>query len=198
VYYQPDKGHGLRHNPFLALVAPRPIGWISTRRADGVVNLAPYSYFNAVSANPPVVMFGSSTPKDSRTNAEATGEFVANLATYDLRDAMGESSLPYEAHESEPEKIGIAMTPSTYVAVPRVAATPAALECRYLKTVAIEDLGGATLPAAIVLGQVVGVYIDDALIVDGMVDITRARPLGRLGYRDYCVVDEVFSMKFPR
>lgn len=199
MHYQPEKNdHGLPHAPFLALVSPRPIGWISTLTPGGVVNLAPYSFFNALSSRPPIVMFASSTPKHSRRNAETSGEFVVNLATYDLREEMGETSDVVGPEISEAAKVGLDMAPSKYVRTPRVARSPAALECRYMKTVELHDRDGALLPAAAIIGEVVGIYIDDALIVDGRVDITHARPLARLGYKDYAVVDEVFPMLFPK
>lgn len=198
MHYRPENNdHGMPHTPFSALVAPRPIGWISTLTADGVVNLAPYSFFNAVSSRPPMVMFASSSPKDSRRNAEESGEFVVNLATYDLKDAVGATSEPHPPHVSEPELIGLAMAPSIAVRTPRVARAHAALECRYDKTVPLADRDGRPLPSAIVIGEVIGIYIDDAIIVDGYVDLTLARPIGRLGYRDYSVVDHLFSMKYP-
>jgi flavin reductase (DIM6/NTAB) family NADH-FMN oxidoreductase RutF len=199
VYYEPSRNdHGLARTPFTALVVPRPIGWISTINPAGKVNLAPYSYFNAVSNRPPMVMFASTEPKDSRHNAEVTGEFVASLASFDLREEMGRSSEPIGRHESEPELIGLDMTPSRLVRTPRVAGAWAALECRYTQTVVLKDGNGAELSSAMVIGEVVGVHIDDRLIADGRVDITRAQPIGRLGYRDYVTVAESFSMQYPR
>jgi flavin reductase (DIM6/NTAB) family NADH-FMN oxidoreductase RutF len=198
MHYEPARNnHGLSFSPFNALVSPRPIGWISTLNANGTVNLAPYSYYNAVSSRPPFVMFASSTPKDSRRNAERLGEFVVNLASYELREKMGESSRVFAPETSEPDIIGLEMTPSVTVKTPRVARAHAALECRYDKTVELHDRDGNLLPAAIIIGEVIGIYIDDALIVEGRVDITRARPVARLGYKDYAVIDEVFAMNFP-
>jgi flavin reductase (DIM6/NTAB) family NADH-FMN oxidoreductase RutF len=199
VYYEPEKNdHGLPHTPFPALVVPRPIGWITTLTPAGVVNLAPYSYFNAVSSRPPAVMFASTTLKDSQRNAEATGEFVVNLATFDLRDEMGGTSEPMPPNISEPYEVGLEMTASRNVKPPRVARSPAALECRYMKTVELHDRSGNLMSSAVVIGEVIGIYIDDALIVDGRVDIARARPIARLGYRDYTVVDEIFSLRYPK
>jgi flavin reductase (DIM6/NTAB) family NADH-FMN oxidoreductase RutF len=199
VHYQPEKNnHGLPNNPFIALVAPRPIGWISTLTPEGSVNLAPYSFFNAVSSRPPMVMFASTSPKDSRRNAETSGEFVVNLATYDLREEMGATSEPSGPTVSEPEVVGLEMTPSFLLRTPRVARARAALECRYDKTVELHDRHGKLLPSAIVIGEVISIYIDDDLIVDGKVDITRARPIARLGYKDYSVVDAAFPMIFPK
>lgn len=199
MFYEPEKNdHGLAYTPFAALVVPRPIGWITTLTPEGVVNLAPYSYFNAVSSRPPAVMFASTVLKDSRRNAEVTGEFVCNLATFDLRDEMGGTSEPMPPHISEPREIGLEMTPSRLVKAPRVARSPAALECRYMKTVELHGKDGHLWPAAVVIGEVIGIYIDDDLIVDGRVDITRASPIARLGYRDYTVVKEVFSLRYPK
>ena len=198
MFYDPrSQAHGLPHSPVTALVTPRPIGWISSLSADGVVNLSPYSFFNLVSAYPPFVMFSSAPAKDSQTNAETTGEFVVNVATYDLRHAVNGSSGEYGAHVSEPALVGLEMTASRNVAPPRVARSPIALECRYTKTVTLVSASGAPNPSSIVLGEVVGIHIDDAVLVDGLIDIGKVRPLGRLGYMDYCIVDEVFELVRP-
>ena len=197
MYYDPRRGHGLPHSPITALVVPRPIGWISTISRAGVVNLAPYSFFNVVSGHPPFVMFASKPRKDSQRNAEETGEFVASLASYELKDAMNASSAPFAAGESEPERIGLQMAPSRRVKPPRVAQSPSALECRYFRTVELHGSDGRRNRSSVVIGEVVGIYIDDRVIVDGMVDITRMRPVARLGYLDYCVVDEFFTMPRP-
>lgn len=199
MHYDPAKNdHGLPHSPFNALVAPRPIGWISTLSPSGIVNLAPYSFFNAISGRPPFVMFACSAPKHSRFNAERSGEFVVNLATGDLKHEVVETSRPTPANVSEAELASLAMTPSRQIRTPRVARAHAALECRYVKTVELHDRNGALLPAAMVIGEVIDIYIDDAIIVDGRVDITLVKPLARLGYLDYCVVEEVFEMKVFR
>jgi flavin reductase (DIM6/NTAB) family NADH-FMN oxidoreductase RutF len=199
VNYDPEKNdHGLPHNPFNALIAPRPIGWISTLSPSGVVNLAPYSFFNALSGRPPFVMFSSSTPKHSRFNAENSGEFVANLATGDLKDELVETSRPVPADVSEAELAHLVMAPSRRIRTPRVARTHAALECRYVKTVELHDRNGVLLPAAAVIGEVVDIFIDDAIIVDGRVDLTLVKPLARLGYYDYSLVEEVFEMQVFR
>jgi flavin reductase (DIM6/NTAB) family NADH-FMN oxidoreductase RutF len=185
----------VRHSPFNALVAPRPIGWISTLSPDGIVNLAPYSYFNAISSHPPFVMFSSSTPKHSRRYAERNGEFVANLATGDLRNEVVETSRPAPPEVSEAELAHLAMAPSRRIRTPRVARARAALECRYVKTIELHDRNGVLLPATVVIGEVVDIFIDDAIIVGGRVDLRLAKPLARLGYHDYAVVDEVFEMQ---
>jgi len=198
MYFDPrTEPHGLAHSPYTALVVPRPIGWISTLSAAGVVNLAPYSFFNMISSSPPFVMFSSADRKDSQRNAEETGEFVANLASYELKDAMNATSAPFAPGVSEPARIGLEMAPSRQVKPPRVARTPAALECRYFKTVELHSADGKRNRSSVVIGEVVGIYIDDRVIVDGMIDITRMRPVARLGYLDYCVVDEFFTMPRP-
>jgi flavin reductase (DIM6/NTAB) family NADH-FMN oxidoreductase RutF len=198
MYFDPrTEQHGLAHSPYTALVVPRPIGWISTIAADGVVNLAPYSFFNLVSSYPPFVLFSSADRKDSQRNAEETGEFVCNLASYELREPMNRSSAPYAQGVSEPARLGLEMAPSRQVKPPRVAAAPAALECKYFKTVELYGSDGRRNRSSIVIGEVVGIYIDDRVIVDGMVDIRRMRPVARLGYLDYCVVDEFFTMPRP-
>jgi flavin reductase (DIM6/NTAB) family NADH-FMN oxidoreductase RutF len=203
MFYEPDKrNHGLPRDPFKALVVPRPIGWISTLDRDGRPNLAPYSFFNGVASDPPCVMFAASLRpkaherKDSHRNAEATGEFVVNLATFAQRTQMNASSAGLPHGESEFAAAGLEMLPSRIVRPPRVKGTKAHLECVYLQTV--------NLPASragdenfVILGRVVGIHIDDDLIVDGLVDVTRARPIARLGYMDYAVVDEVFRMDRP-
>ena len=189
--------HGLALDPFKALVAPRPIGWISTLSKNGVVNLAPYSFFNAVSEDPHFVMFASGGRKDSQRNAEETGEFVCSLATYDLREAMSKTSAAVGPEVDEMRLAGLTPAPSRLVAPPRVAELPVAFECRYWRTIELPGRNGAASGHAIVLGQVVGVHIADAAIVDGKVDVTLLKPLARLGYGDYAVIDEVFTLPRP-
>lgn len=189
--------HGLKHDPFKTLVSPRPIGWISSMSVDGKLNLAPYSFFNGISDNPHIVMFASQGAKDSQINAEATGEFVCNMATWDLRDAMNATSAPLPHGVSEFEAAGLTTAPSIDVKVPRVKESPVTMECKYLKSVALEDVDGVAARYGIVIGQVVRIHIDDAYIEGGMVDIARIKPIARLGYHDYAVVDEVFAMTRP-
>lgn len=189
--------HGLKHDPFKTLVSPRPIGWISSMSADGKLNLAPYSFFNGISDNPHIVMFASQGAKDSQINAEATGEFVCNMATWDLRDAMNATSASLPHGVSEFEAAGLTPEPSIDVKVPRVKESPVTMECKYLKSVALEDVDGVAARYGIVIGQVVRIHIDDAYIEGGMVDIARIKPIARLGYHDYAVVDEVFAMTRP-
>ncbi|MBN8921174.1 MAG: flavin reductase family protein, partial [Rhizobiales bacterium] len=179
------------------IVAPRPIGWITSMSARGEINLAPYSFFNAVSSRPPIVMFSSEGLKDSVAFVEETGEFVCNLATYGLRDAMNATSTPLTRGVSEMEHASIAAAPSRLVKPPRVAASPCALECKLLQVLRLDDLAGTRLDKHIVIGQVVAVYIDDAFIKDGMVDTAAMQPLARCGYNDYAVADSVFALKRP-
>lgn len=195
-YETKDNKHGLRHDPFKALVAPRPIGWISTLSSDGVLNLAPYSYFNGISDRPKFVMFSSGGRKDSVVNAEATGEFVCSMATYELKDEMNQTSAQVGPEIDEMALAKLESAPSTLVKPPRVARSPAALECKYHQTVVLPGVNGLD-GNYLVIGQVVGIYIADEFIADGMVDITKYRPIARLGYMDYTVVDEVFSMMRP-
>ena len=187
--------HGLRFDPFKAMVAPRPIGWISSLSPDGVANLAPYSFFNAVSNRPNYVIFSSTGRKDSISNIEATGEFVHNVATWDLRDAMNRSSAGVDSGVDEFELAGLEKAPSKLVKPPRVAASPIAMECRYVKTVELPPTNG--MPNLVGFGEVIGIHVDDSLIVDGKVDVTKFKPIARLGYHDYAVVEEVFSMERP-
>lgn len=193
MYYEPDKAdHGLPHDPLKALVVPRPIAWISTIDQYGRVNLAPYSFFNLVAGDPPCVMFASSSradgaKKDSHLNAERSGEFVINIASGDQIDAMMTTSLDFPPGHSEIREAGLTTLPSVLVRPPRVARAPAHLECRYLKTVELPSNDPKHINSMI-LGTVVAVHIDDAIIVDGRVSIERLRPVGRLGYRDYAVV----------
>ena len=189
--------HGLKHDPFKALVSPRPIGWISTIGTDGVVNLAPYSFFNAVAADPHYVMFASGGRKDSQRNAEETGEFVCSLATYALRNEMNKTGASAAPHVDEMELAGLTPAASQLVKPPRVKDSPVAFECRYHQTVNLPGRNGEMGHYAMVIGKVVGIYIDDNAIHDGIVDMTALKPLARLGYHDYTVVESVFSMGRP-
>lgn len=189
--------HGLARDPFKSLVVPRPIGWISTVGDDGVVNLAPYSFFNAVSANPHYVMFSSAGRKDSLRNAEESGEFVCSMADFALREAMNRTSAPVAPSVDEFELAGLTPAPSRIVRPPRVAESPVALECRTHRTIALPGANGTPGDYAMVIGRVVGIHIDDAAITDGRIDIARLRPIARLGYMDYTSVAEVFEMPRP-
>ncbi len=203
MFYRTDvNDHGLPHDPFKACVVPRPIGWISTMSPAGVHNLAPYSFFNGVATAPPMVMFASNGrqphgAKDSLANVEETGEFVANLATWDLRDAMNRSSAPLGPDVDEFAFAGLEALPAKLVRPARVAGAPVHLECVHHRTVDLpsNEPEGRN---AIVIGQVVGVHIEDGLISDGILDLSRVQPLARLGYFDYTVVNEMFSISRPR
>ncbi|MEM7696045.1 MAG: flavin reductase family protein [Pseudomonadota bacterium] len=198
MHYDPRvNDHGLPHDPFKALVAPRPIGWISTLDAAGRPNLAPYSFFNALADHPHLVMFSSGGAKDSQTNAEATGEFVSNLATLTLRDAMNATSVPLEHGQSEFEFAGLEMAPSLAVAPPRVKASPIAMECKVVEVVALKGADGVRASYTMVIGEVVMIHIDESVMRDGIVDLELAQPIARCGYRDYAAVTELFQMKRP-
>lgn len=192
-----ENRHGLPHDPLKALVAPRPIGWISTVDAEGRPNLAPYSFFSLVSEGPAIVAFSSAGWKDTVSNLEATGECVCNLATLDLIDAVNATSAPLPAGESEFVRAGLTPVPSVLVAPPRVAEAPAALECRLLRIQALSDLSGRKLDRYLTLAQVVGIHIDDSALVDGIFDLTRVKPLSRLGYMDFGVTDQLFPRRRP-
>lgn len=199
MFYRPEDGHGLPHNPFNAIVTPRPIGWISTRSADGVNNLAPYSFFNAVAYEPPQVMFASTSAKDDQdgtkdsvANIRETGVFCVNVVSYALRDAMNVSSGMLAKGEDEFAHAGLEPTECETITCARVATAPAALECRLTQIV--------TLPGAankVVFGEVVGVHMRDDCLRDGIFDVTTFQPLARLGYRDYSVVQDLFSLTRP-
>ena len=194
-----NNDHGLTHDPFKAIVAPRPIGWITSMSAAGEINLAPYSFFNGVSTRPPVVMFASEGRKDTVTFIEETKEFVCNLATYDLREQMNLSSAPLPRGVNEMEKVGLKPAPSRLVKPPRVAAAPCALECQWLQTIRLTDIAGGALESYVTFGQVVGVYIDDRFITGGLLDTAAMRPIARAGYHDYFVAtpETKFAMKRP-
>ncbi len=197
MFYEPRLGHGLPYDPFKAIIAPRPIGWISTVGAEGRANLAPYSFFNAVHSRPPMLAFTSESMKHSAANAIATGEFVFNLCTRPLFGAMNASSGALDEGESEFEAAGLATAPSRIVRAPRVAASPAALECRVAHSMRLHDADGAALEGWLVIGQVVGVHIDDAYIREGRFDTAAAQPVVRCGYRDYAAVTELFEALRP-
>lgn len=198
MHYTPAAGdHGLPFDPFKAIVAPRPIGWIASHDKSGRLNLAPYSFFNAVSTMPHIVMFSSEGIKDSVTNIEATGEFVCNLATFDLRLAMNETSAPLPHGDSEFDVAGLETAESLTVSVPRVAVAAAALECRLIKSDHINGLDGNWSGSVVVFGEVTSVYVADEAIRDGRFDMAGARTLARCGYRDYAVVDSLIEISRP-
>jgi flavin reductase (DIM6/NTAB) family NADH-FMN oxidoreductase RutF len=198
------KALGLSFNPFKAIVAPRPVGWISTVNSKGVVNLAPYSFFNAVSSDPPMVFYGANGThdadggeKDSLRNVRETGEFVCNLVTQELLHAMNDTATPAPRGVDEMHTVGLAQLPSRMVKPPRVAGSPAHLECKlhqFLELPADPRTGKRNV---MVIGHVVAIHIDDAYIVNGRFDTARAQPVARLGYLDYAVVTEAIELKRP-
>ena len=200
MFYRPEDGHGLPHNPFNAIVTPRPIGWISTRGSNGSENLAPYSFFNAVAYVPPQVMFASTSAKpdrdgtkDSVANIRETGEFCVNIVEYAMRDVMNETSGPWPREVDEFDHAEIERAACERIACSRVAQAPASLECRMR---AIHKLDGEA--NYLVIGEVVGVHMrDDCLSEDGRFDVRTFQPLARLGYRDYARVTELFELKRP-
>lgn len=200
IFYEPDKRDRavLAHDPFKALVAPRPIGWISTMAADGRTNLAPYSFFNAVGEAPPMLAFSSIGAKDSVSFARETGEFVWNLVTWELREAMNESSAPLPRGSSEFERAGLEMAASRIVAAPRVARARCSMECKVVHQVQLQDLEGRPVQQHLVVGQVVGVHLDERAIEGSVVDTAALRPLARCGGpADYTVVERLFQMTRP-
>ncbi|KTT74118.1 flavin reductase family protein [Sphingomonas endophytica] len=195
-FYEPAQGHGLAHDPLNAIVAPRPIGWISTVSAEGRRNLAPYSFFNLFSYRPPIIGFCSLGEKDSLANARARGAFVWNLATRDLAAAMNETSAATD--EDEFVRAGLETLPSARVAAPRVALSPVQFECEVTQIVQLRDRNGADLPGWLVLGEAVAVHIDRAMLEDGVYRTERARPILRGGGpAEYFEAGEKFAMRRP-
>jgi len=199
MFYRPEDGHGLPHNPFNAVITPRPIGWISSRDAAGNDNLAPYSFFNGVAYEPPQVMFATTGAKpdqpgtkDSTANIRETGVFCVNIVEFAMRDAMNITSGGYPLQTDEFGLAGLEKAGCDTINCPRVAGAPAALECKLTKIV---DLPGAS--NKVVFGEVTGIHLRDDCIVDGKFDVLSFKPLARLGYRDYAVVDELFSLARP-
>ncbi len=199
-FYEPAAGHGLRHDPLNAIIAPRPIGWISTVSRAGVRNLAPYSFFNLFNYKPPIVGFCSVGAKDSLANARDTGEFVWNLATRDLAEAMNASSVAAPPEADEFALAGLETLPSAKVRPPRVAASPVQFECVVTQVVQLESRGGAELPSWLVLGEAVAVHLDRALLDDGVYQTARARPITRGGGpADYFEItpEQLFRLERP-
>ena len=191
MFYRPENGHGLPHNPFNAIVTPRPIGWISTRGAAGD-NLAPYSFFNGVAYTPPQVVFSSTEEKDSLRNLRETGVFAVNVLEYAMREKMNATSGTYPPGTDEFDLAGIEKAPCETIDCPRVAGAPATLECRVVQIVPL--LGKANF---LTIGEVTGIHLRDDCLVEGRFDVTRFQPIARLGYRDYSVVTDVFEMVRP-
>ena len=199
MFYRPEDGHGLPHNPFNAIVTPRPIGWISSRSTDGIDNLAPYSFFNAVAYVPPQVMFASTgakpdqpNTKDTVANIRETGVFCVNIVSFALRDAMNVSSGDYSSNQDEFETAGLQKSLCDTISCARVPSAPANLECKLTQIVQLP--GAANF---VVFGEVTGIHMRDDCIVDGRFDVSTFNPLARLGYRDYSPVTEVFELLRP-
>ena len=198
-FYEPRLGHGLPHDPFNAIVGPRPIGWISSQDSDGQLNLAPYSFFNAFNYTPPLIGFASVGAKDTLRNIEQTGEFVWNLTTRDLAEQMNLSSAPLPPGVSEFERAGLATAPSRIVQVPRVATSPVSFECRRSQIIQLQSAAGEPVDSWLILGEVVGVHIDETLLVNGIYDTAAARPVLRGGgASDYFELGELFRMSRPK
>ena len=203
MFYQPGKtNHGLPHDPFKSCVIPRPIGWISSLAPDGVANLAPFSQFQNLTFDPPYVMFAANqkvagTRKDSAYNAEQTGEFVWNMATYDLREAVNISGMEVPADADEFDLAGVTKAPSHLIKPPRVAESPIHFECSYHSTLRLPGNKGLG-SVDIVIGKVLAIHIsDDVLTADGLIDVIKIRPIARLGYYDYTSIESVFRMEIP-
>ncbi len=202
--YRIRDGHPLPHNPFKAIVAPRPIGWISTVDKAGRVNLAPYSFFNGVADDPPMVMFSINDrkvgrrdeTKDTLANVRETGAFAANVVGWELRDAMNLTSGAYAPGEDELAMAGLTAAPCLEIAAPRIAEAPATMECRLVQEIVLPH-GDRSLENVMVIGEVVAVHIRDEYLTDGIFDLTKVQPVARCGYKDYAVVRELFSMTRP-
>src|SRR5438105_15718305 len=199
-YYEPASGHGLKHDPFNAIIAPRPIGWISSRDASGNVNLAPYSFFNGFNYHPPIIGFSSTSWKDSVANIQETGEFVWNLATMDLAQQMNLTAAHVAKDVNEFAVAGLTVAPSKRVNVPRVAESPVSFECKVSQIIQLQGANGNKVQAWLTLGEVVAVHIDKAMIKDGVYQTALARPIVRAGRRgDYFEIrpEAMFEMKRP-
>ncbi|MEL6826239.1 MAG: flavin reductase family protein [Pseudomonadota bacterium] len=199
MFYEPTNGHGLPHNPFNAIITPRPIGWISTRSTDGSDNLAPYSFFNGVAYEPPQVMFASTASKpdrdegkDSGSNALETGVFCVNIVEYRMRDAMNITAEHFPKEIDEFERAGLEKAACQTIPCSRVANAPANLECRVVESLKLPGQSNT-----VVFGEVVGIHLRDDCFVDGKFDATHYQPLARMGYRDYARIVEQFTLKRP-
>ena len=199
-YYEPSQGHRLKHNPFNAIIAPRPIGWISSIDAARRTNLAPYSFFNAFLYEPPIIGFASIAWKDTVRNVSETREFVWNLVTKDLGERMNLTSAPLAPEVSEFEAAGLTPVPSRLVAPPRVGESPAAMECRVTEVMQFRNARGEPVQGWMVFGEVVGVHIHRSLIREGVYQTALAQPIlrcGRGGDYVYVTADAMFEMERP-
>ena len=200
MFYEPKNGHGLPHNPFNAIITPRPIAWVSTRGPDGSENLAPYSFFNGVSYQPPQLMIASTSGKadrevgkDTVSNIIETGVFCVNIVEFAMREQMNATAAHFPKEVDEFERAGLPRTSCETIACSRIDGAPASLECKLVDRV--------NLPCEsniVVFGEVVGVHLRDDCLVDGIFDVTRYQPLARLGYRDYARITDLFSINRPK
>lgn len=202
MFYKTSESHGLPHDPFKSCVAPRPIAWVSSLHPDGTINLAPYSFFNALTSDPPMVMISFNGyhqhggEKDTLFNIKARGEFVVNMVPLELKDAMNVTTANVASEIDELALAGLTTEPSELVKPPRVKESPIHLECEFYQEIELP----CTLPNSIntmIIGTVLGVHISERVLVDGLVDLSRIKPLGRLGYMQYTAVDELFAMNRP-
>ncbi|MBT8516761.1 flavin reductase family protein [Polynucleobacter paneuropaeus] len=199
--YEPKNGHGLPHDPFGAIVGPRPIGWISTHSKAGIANLAPYSFFNAFNYVPPIIGFSSVGYKDTVRNIEETGEFVWNLVTQDLAEVMNQSSAAYPPETSEFDAVNLEKASSTLVTPPRVAKAKVAFECKCTEIIQLKGASGEKVETWLVLGEVVKIHIDQSLLKDGIYDTAKAGHILRAGGRgDYFTIgqEQLFELLRPR
>ncbi len=205
MFYRPKDGHGLPHDPFKAIVAPRPIGWISSVDTQGQANLAPYSFFNGCGDHPPLVMFAQTGRKDRDTalkdsiaNIRATGEFAHSVVSTAMTEAMNASTGSYPAGVDEFEKAGLTKTEGREISVPHVAESPAVMECKLVRIIDDLPVWREGTHNIVVIGEVVGIHIREEALVDGVLDVTLYNPIARMGYMDYTTVERKWSMKRPK
>lgn len=205
MFYRPKEGHGLPHDPFKAIVAPRPIGWISSVDSEGRANLAPYSFFNGCGDHPPLVMFAQTGRKDRETglkdsiaNIRATGEFAHSVVSTAMTEAMNASTGAYPAGVDEFDKAGLTKGEGREISVPHVAESPAVMECKLVRILDDLPVWREDTHNIVVIGEVIGVHIRDDALVDGILDVTRYNPIARMGYMDYTTVDRRWSMARPK
>lgn len=195
MFYDPrSQPHGLPHNPWMALIVPRPIGWVSTVSPEGVANLAPYSSFNTVASNPPFLMFTSEGEKDSLNNARATGHFCVNLATFELRQPMNITGAAFPPEVDEFQAAGLTAVECRNIPGVRVAQAPVSIECTVSQIITLTPATGVDCANQVVFGEVVGIHIDESVLCDGRVDIELLKPLSRMGYKEYSVPARSFEM----
>lgn len=199
MHYQVSSGHNLKHDPIKAIVGPRPIGWISTLNKNGKVNLSPYSFFNLISSDPHLIGFSSHGKKDAQTLVEESGDFVCNFASWKHRDEVNQSSAPLALGVSELDAVGLRSCPSNFVKAPRVDGVPAALECLWVETLPLKSVNGQVSDFNLVVGEVIGVYIDNQFVNNDLVDTAAMEPILRGGYHDFfkIVSNGKFSLQRP-